>query len=77
MICFELKGIYIFIFILFILANIAGKNVAELREATGVKAGVSKVVQGIHDRVLTINGTLEGVAKVSNFLKRKTRMNES
>lgn len=41
----------------------AGKNVAELREATGVKAGVSKVVQGIHDRVLTINGTLEGVAK--------------
>jgi heterogeneous nuclear rnp K-like protein 2 len=41
----------------------AGKNVAELREETGVKAGVSKVVQGIHDRVLTINGTLEGVAK--------------
>ncbi|ORZ19746.1 eukaryotic type KH-domain (KH-domain type I) [Absidia repens] len=41
----------------------AGKNVAELREATGVKAGVSKVVAGVHDRVLTINGTLEGVAK--------------
>ncbi|CAO3587612.1 unnamed protein product [Absidia cylindrospora] len=40
-----------------------GKNVAELREATGVKAGVSKVVMGVHDRVLTINGTLEGVAK--------------
>ena len=30
-----------------------GKNVAELREVTGVKAGVSKVVQGVHDRVLT------------------------
>lgn len=43
----------------------AGKNVAELREATGVKAGISKVVIGVHDRVLTINGTLEGVAKVS------------
>ncbi|KAI8083048.1 cytoplasm protein [Halteromyces radiatus] len=41
----------------------AGKNVAELREATGVKAGVSKVVTGVHDRVLTITGTLEGVAK--------------
>jgi predicted RNA-binding protein YlqC (UPF0109 family) len=42
-----------------------GKNVAELRDATGVKAGVSKVVQGVHDRVLTVSGTLEGVAKVS------------
>lgn len=42
-----------------------GKNVAELREVTGVKAGVSKVVQGVHDRVLTVSGTLEGVAKVS------------
>jgi predicted RNA-binding protein YlqC (UPF0109 family) len=41
-----------------------GKNVAELRDATGVKAGVSKVVQGVHDRVLTVSGTLEGVAMV-------------
>lgn len=37
---------------------------AELRETTGVKAGVSKVIQGVHDRVLTVGGTLEGVAKV-------------
>lgn len=42
-----------------------GKNVAELRDATGVKAGVSKVVQGVHDRVLTVSGTLEGVAMVT------------
>ncbi|KAI9483013.1 MAG: hypothetical protein EXX96DRAFT_127524 [Benjaminiella poitrasii] len=41
----------------------SGKNVAELRNITGVKAGVSKVVQGVHDRVLTVTGTLEGVAK--------------
>ncbi|CAG8595358.1 3866_t:CDS:2 [Paraglomus brasilianum] len=41
----------------------AGKNVAELREVTGVKAGVSKVIQGIHDRVLSVVGTLDGVAK--------------
>ncbi|CAG8525092.1 7157_t:CDS:2 [Scutellospora calospora] len=41
----------------------AGKNVAELRETTGVKAGVSKVVQGVHDRVLSVAGTLDGVAK--------------
>jgi len=45
----------------------AGKNVADLRDQTGVKAGVSKVVQGVHDRVLTVTGTIEGVAKVRPF----------
>ena len=40
-----------------------GKNVADLRNETGVKAGVSKVVQGIHDRVLTITGSLDSIAK--------------
>ena len=41
-----------------------GKNVAELREQTGVKAGVSKVIPGVHERVLTVSGSVEGVAKV-------------
>ncbi|KAG0218033.1 RNA binding protein, heterogenous nuclear RNP-K like protein, partial [Mortierella sp. GBA43] len=41
----------------------AGKNVADLRDQTGVKAGVSKVFQGVHDRILTVTGTIEGVAK--------------
>ena len=41
-----------------------GKNVAELREQTGVKAGVSKVVPGVHERVLTVTGDVESVAKV-------------
>ncbi|KAI9679804.1 MAG: RNA binding protein, heterogenous nuclear RNP-K like protein [Caeruleum heppii] len=41
----------------------AGKNVADLRDETGVKAGVSKVVQGVHDRVLTVTGALDGIAK--------------
>jgi len=41
----------------------AGKNVADLREETGVKAGVSKVVSGIADRVLTVTGPLEGVTR--------------
>ncbi|CEP13262.1 hypothetical protein [Parasitella parasitica] len=45
-----------------------GKNVAELREETGVKAGVSKVVQGVHDRVLTVSGTLEGVAMAYSLI---------
>ncbi|KAH9984672.1 cytoplasmic protein [Russula compacta] len=40
-----------------------GKNVADLREQTGVKAGVSKVVPGVHERVLSISGSVESVAK--------------
>ncbi|KAF8507183.1 hypothetical protein F5888DRAFT_1630221 [Russula emetica] len=40
-----------------------GKNVADLREQTGVKAGVSRVVTGIHERVLSISGAVESVAK--------------
>ncbi|KAG0301304.1 RNA binding protein, heterogenous nuclear RNP-K like protein [Dissophora globulifera] len=46
----------------------AGKNVADLRDETGVKAGVSKVVQGVHDRVLTVTGTIEGVAKAFSII---------
>ncbi|CAG8509847.1 1864_t:CDS:2 [Ambispora gerdemannii] len=46
----------------------AGKNVAELREITGVKAGVSKVVQGVPDRVLSVAGTLDGVAKAYSLI---------
>jgi heterogeneous nuclear rnp K-like protein len=49
----------------------AGKNVADLREHTGVKAGVSKVIAGVHERVLTVTGPVESVAKVrahSSFL---------
>jgi heterogeneous nuclear rnp K-like protein 2 len=42
----------------------AGKNVADLREATGVKAGVSKVVPGVQERVLSVTGSLEAVGKV-------------
>ncbi|CAG8439439.1 1324_t:CDS:2 [Ambispora leptoticha] len=46
----------------------AGKNVAELRETTGVKAGVSKVVQGVPDRVLSVAGTLDGVSKAYSLI---------
>lgn len=44
---------------------LGGKNIAELRDSTGVKVGISKVVQGVPDRVLTAVGTVESVAKVS------------
>lgn len=46
----------------------AGKNVADLREQTGVKAGVSKVIQGVHERVLTVSGSVEAVSKVCLFV---------
>jgi heterogeneous nuclear rnp K-like protein 2 len=41
-----------------------GKNVAEVRNETGVKAGVSKVVPGVQERILTISGTTLNIAKV-------------
>ncbi|CAK1354086.1 unnamed protein product [Cercospora beticola] len=40
----------------------AGQNVADLRDKTGVRAGVSKVVAGVHDRVLTVTGALNGIS---------------
>jgi len=46
----------------------AGKNVADLREETGVKAGVSKVVPNVHDRVLTVTGTLDGVSRAYSMV---------
>jgi heterogeneous nuclear rnp K-like protein 2 len=48
----------------------AGKNVADLREETGVKAGVSKVVQGVHDRVLTVTGALQGCARAYSIVAK-------
>ncbi|KAL9935207.1 hypothetical protein V8E36_005555 [Tilletia maclaganii] len=45
-----------------------GANVAELREKTGVKAGVSKVVPGVHDRVLSVSGTQEGIAQAYSLI---------
>lgn len=46
----------------------AGKNVADIRDHTGVKAGVSKVVPGVHERVLTITGSVDGVAKAYTLI---------
>lgn len=48
----------------------AGKNVADLRDETGVKAGVSKVVLGVHDRVLTVTGGLEGISKAYGIVAK-------
>lgn len=47
-----------------------GKNVADLRDETGVKAGVSKVVPGVHDRVMTVTGSLDGISKAYAIVSR-------
>ncbi|KAF5611763.1 KH domain protein [Fusarium sp. NRRL 25303] len=47
-----------------------GKNVADLRDETGVKAGVSKVVQGVHDRVLTITGGCDAISRAYAIVAR-------
>ncbi|KAL7627012.1 RNA binding protein, heterogenous nuclear RNP-K like protein [Parahypoxylon ruwenzoriense] len=47
-----------------------GKNVADLRDDTGVRAGVSKVVQGVHDRVLTISGGCEPISRAYAIVAR-------
>ncbi|KAK9895862.1 hypothetical protein P389DRAFT_71088 [Cystobasidium minutum MCA 4210] len=54
-----------------------GKNVADLREATGVKAGVSKVVQGVPERVLAVTGTLESVTKAYSAILANIAENPS
>ena len=56
-----------------------GKNVADLREQTGVKAGVSKVIAGVHERVLTVSGSVEGVAKVrtTRYMRLLARVADS
>ncbi|KAF8807488.1 hypothetical protein BYT27DRAFT_7189559 [Phlegmacium glaucopus] len=46
----------------------AGKNVADMREQTGVKAGVSKVIPGVHERVLTVTGAVDAVSKAYQLI---------
>jgi|SRR5690242_5863935 len=48
----------------------AGKNVADLRDETGVRAGVSKVVAGVHDRVLSVTGSLSGISKAYGLVAK-------
>lgn len=48
----------------------AGQNVANLRDETGVRAGVSKVVPGVHDRVLTVTGALSGISKAYHLVAK-------
>ncbi|GAA6000078.1 uncharacterized protein JCM10292_003614, partial [Rhodotorula paludigena] len=45
-----------------------GATIAQIRQDATVKAGVSKVVPGVPDRVLSIGGTVESVAKAYSLV---------
>lgn len=47
-----------------------GATIANIRQLTGVKAGVSKVVQGVQDRVFSASGDVEGVAAAYGEIAR-------
>jgi hypothetical protein len=44
----------------------SGKNVSEIREQSGAKVTISEMVPGAYERILTVSGPLDTVAKVMN-----------
>lgn len=48
----------------------AGATIASIRQATGVKAGVSKVVPGVQDRVFSATGDVEAIAATYGEIAR-------
>ncbi|KAK0703318.1 hypothetical protein B0T26DRAFT_839024 [Lasiosphaeria miniovina] len=47
-----------------------GKSVADLRDETGVRASISRVVEGVHHRVLTITGGCEAISGAYGVVAR-------
>lgn len=47
-----------------------GQTIASIRQAAGCKAGVSKVVPGVQDRVLSISGEPEAIATAYSEVSR-------
>ncbi|KNE64228.1 hypothetical protein AMAG_09269 [Allomyces macrogynus ATCC 38327] len=45
-----------------------GKTIEELRDVSGCKAGVSKSVEGVNDRILTVVGPVPNAAQAIHFL---------
>jgi heterogeneous nuclear rnp K-like protein 2 len=51
-----------------------GKNVSEIRDRSGAKVTISEMVQGAYERILTVTGPLDTVAKVcQNFHNRTNK----
>lgn len=42
----------------------SGKNVSEIREQSGAKVTISEMIPGAYERILTVSGPLDTVAKV-------------
>ncbi|KAI9208119.1 uncharacterized protein BJ171DRAFT_234765 [Polychytrium aggregatum] len=49
----------------------SGRNVAEIREESGAKVTVSENISGAPDRVITITGTLDSIAKAFSLIAKK------
>ncbi|KAG9295215.1 hypothetical protein G9A89_006196 [Geosiphon pyriformis] len=49
----------------------AGKNVSEIRDRSGAKVTISEMVQGAYERILTVTGPLDTVAKAFALVARK------
>jgi hypothetical protein len=45
----------------------SGKNVKEIRELSGARVNISEMIPGAVERVLTVVGPLDAVAKVCSF----------
>lgn len=45
----------------------SGKNVSEIREQSGAKVTISEMVPGAYERILTVSGPLDTVAKVMEY----------
>lgn len=45
----------------------SGKNVKEIRELSGARVNISEMIPGAAERVLTVVGPLDAVAKVRSF----------
>ncbi|CAG8574180.1 81_t:CDS:2 [Acaulospora morrowiae] len=48
-----------------------GKNVSEIRDRSGAKVTISEMVQGTYERILTVTGPLDTVAKAFALVARK------
>ena len=44
----------------------SGKNVSEIREQSGAKVTISEMIPGAYERILTVSGPLDTVAKVNS-----------
>lgn len=53
-----------------ILIGMKGKNIQDMREASGAKMGISEQVQGVNERILNVNGPVDVVAKAFNLIAR-------